>query len=179
MTGSTRLRNPCLSTVIRSLMLNGRFLTVGLLLLLASACGGGGSEQLRLDEWAQKYNALCLETISDLKATGIADVETPAELEQSLERAVPIIRKANDEIRALGLPDEEQQGVQRLVDLNKRSQQLLEQVLDALQADDLERARQSFATFDGVNTEISAIEHDIGAEECSQGGKDSSEPQQV
>ena len=79
-----------------------------LALLLAAGCGtgGGGGKRLTRDQYAAKADAICAKYKQQLKVP--EGVSSMSELVASVDKGLPVLAKALDEIRKLKPPADEQ-----------------------------------------------------------------------
>jgi hypothetical protein len=149
-------------------------LLVVVVLLLTACSGRGDLRQIPLAEWAERYDAICLEAQRQLEWLPDREPETPQELADLLESSLPIAEEFEARVDALPEPEREQEAVAQLVELNVQLREQIEALAGALRAtDDVESDRIS-SEIDLLIAEAEEIERAIGAHACANAGSESS-----
>jgi sugar-specific transcriptional regulator TrmB len=111
--------------------------------LLAAGCGG--SSRLSRSEFVQRANAVC--TKYEQKVTRAMAGINPGDQTQlagAIDKALPVIREGNDELRALKPPEDLQQRFDRWLRIADDEVAAATQLRDGLKKDDTKAVRSAF-----------------------------------
>ena len=137
---------------------------MGLLVLLATACGGGGDAHLSKDEFQTQANAICAKYEEQLKAIG-----PPASIEaipDVVDQALAILNKEIDEIGALNPPEELQSNFDKLLAATERTKAAADDLATAAKACDQAAVQQALDDGNGASKEADDLAGDLGLDEC-------------
>lgn len=137
---------------------------MGLLVLLATACGGGGDAHLSKDEFQTQANAICAKYEKQLKAIG-----PPASIEaipDVVDQALAILNKEIDEIGALNPPEELQSNFDKLLAATERTKAAADDLATAAKAGDQAAVQQALDDGNAASKEADDLAGDLGLDEC-------------
>ena len=137
---------------------------MGLLVLLATACGGGGDAHLSKDEFQTQANAICAKYEEQLKAIG-----PPASIEaipDVVDQALAILNKEIDEIGALNPPEELQSNFDKLLAATERTKAAADDLATAAKAGDQAAVQQALDDGNAASKEADDLACDLGLDEC-------------
>lgn len=137
---------------------------MGLLVLLATACGGGGDAHLSKDEFQTQANAICAKYEEQLKAIG-----PPASIEaipDVVDQALAILNKEIDEIGALNPPEELQSNFDKLLAATERTKAAADDLATAAKAGDQAAVQQALDDGNAASKEADDLAGDLGLDEC-------------
>jgi hypothetical protein len=133
---------------------------------LATGCGGG-SRRLSKAEYAKRADAICTKYNAKLKAlarpTGIS------ELPAYVDRALPLARKGDDELRALKPPKNEERTAKEWLDQNDSVVGSMERLRDAAKKGDRVGIQTALNEATATNRTANGLAHRLGLEVCAQG----------
>ena len=133
---------------------------------LAAGCGGGGG-RLSKDEYAKRADAICTKYNAKLKAlarpTGIS------ELPAYVDRALPLARKGDDELRGLKPPKDEEQTAKEWLDQNDSVVGSMERLRDAAQKGDRAGIQTALNEATSANRTANRLARRLGLSVCAQG----------
>ena len=111
---------------------------------IAAGCGGTTTDAARLSgaEYASKADAICREYY---RQTDAIDAATFADLAPALDKVLPILDKALDEVRGLQPPESEQATVDEWLRLSDRVRDDMEEMRNRAAAKDEEGAKAADA----------------------------------
>jgi hypothetical protein len=117
----------------------GKGMLLVLALAIAAGCGGTITDAPRLSraEYASKADAICREYY---RQTDPIDAATFSEVAPALDKLLPILDKALDEVRGLQPPESEQATVDEWLRLSDRVRDDLEEMRNRARANDEEGA---------------------------------------
>jgi hypothetical protein len=141
----------------------------GLALLIAGLVAGcgGGSGRLSKAEYAKQADAICTKYNTKLKAlarpTGIS------ELPAYVDRALPLARKGDDELRALEPPKDEEQTAKEWLDQNDSVVGSMERLRDAAKKGDRAGIQTALNEATSANHTANGLARQLGLNVCAQG----------
>src|ERR671932_1059738 len=104
-----------------------------LITVLVAGCGGG-SGRLSKDEYAKRADAICTKYNAKLKA--LTRPTSISALPDYVDKALPLARKGDDELRALKPPEDEEQTAKEWLDQNDSVVGSMERLPDAAEKGD-------------------------------------------
>jgi len=132
---------------------------------LAAGCGGGG--RLSKAEYAKRADAICTKYNAKLKAvarpTGISGL--PA----YVDRALPLARKGDDELRALRPPKDEEKTAKEWLDQNDSVVGSMERLRDAAKKGDRAGIQTALNEASAANRTANGLARRLGLSVCAQG----------
>jgi len=133
---------------------------------LAAGCGGGGG-RLSKAEYAKRADAICTKYNAKLKAvarpTGISGL--PA----YVDRALPLARKGDDELRALRPPKDEEKTAKEWLDQNDSVVGSMERLRDAAKKSDRAGIQTALNEASAANRTANGLARRLGLSVCAQG----------
>jgi hypothetical protein len=133
---------------------------------LAAGCGGG-SGRLSKEEYVKQADAICTKYNAKLKAlprpTGISAL--PA----YVDRALPLARKGDDELRALEPPKDEEQTAKEWLDQNDSVVGSMERLRDAAKKGDRAGIQTALNEATSANQSANRLARQLGLTVCAQG----------
>jgi hypothetical protein len=134
--------------------------------LLVAGCGGSGG-RLSKEEYAKRADAVCTKYNAKLKAlarpTGIS------ELPAYVDKALPLARKGDDELRALKPPKDEEQTAKEWLDQNDSVVGSMERLRDAAKKGDRARIQTALNEATSANQAANRLARRLGLTVCAQG----------
>jgi len=140
-------------------------LAVGAGLLLAGCGGGDGGAALPKDEWVQRVNAMCREQLEKW-----TDIEEPTSLGEALgyfDELLADSRAYSEAFEELGPPAGDERRYREALEQDKRGVELLEDVVEALRAQDGPRLQRLIEELDALGAEGAALARELGADDCA------------
>lgn len=138
-------------------------------LLLASACGGGGGNELSAAELRTQADQICKDGEADL-----AEVGEPDSLEglgPYLEKAIPIFSEQTDKLDELEPPAELEAEWDRAMELNRKSLDIAEEAQQAAESKDQRKFQDAIERGQKNEAELDRLSRKLGLKVC---GDDSS-----
>jgi hypothetical protein len=133
---------------------------------VAAGCGGG-SGRLSNAEYAKRADAICTKYNAKLKAlarpTGIN------ELPAYVDRALPLARKGDDELRALKPPKVEEQTAKEWLEQNDSVVGSMARLRDAAKKGDRAGIQTALNEATAANRTANGLARRLGLEVCAQG----------
>jgi hypothetical protein len=133
---------------------------------LAAGCGGGGG-RLSKDEYAKRADAICTKYNAKLKAlarpTGIG------ELPAYVDKALPLARKGDEELRGLKPPKDEEQTAKEWLDQNDSVVGSMERLRDAAKKGDRAGIQTALNEATSANRTANGLARQLGLKVCAQG----------
>jgi hypothetical protein len=141
-----------------------RWAAFALFLLLVAGCGGGG--RLSKQDYGKRADAICARYNGKIRALG-----RPRSLEALpayVDRALPVARKGNEELRGLKAPKSEEKTAREWLDQNAAVIAAMERLRDAAKRGN--RAGVQFALADGgtANRAATKLARELGLQRCAQ-----------
>jgi hypothetical protein len=133
----------------------------------ALATGCGGSSRLSKAEYAKQADAICTRYNAKLKAlarpTGISELPT------YVDKALPLARKGDDELRALKPPKDEEQTAKEWLDQNDSVVGSMERLRDAAKKGDRAGIQTALNEATAANRTANGLARRLGLNVCAQG----------
>jgi hypothetical protein len=143
-----------------------RFALAFAVVVLAAGCGGG-SGRLSKADYAKQADAICTKYNAKLKAlarpTGVAGL--PA----YVDKALPLARKGDDELRALKPPKDEEQTAKEWLDQNDSVVGSMERLRDAAKKSDRAGIQTALNEATSANRTANGLARRLGLDVCAQG----------
>jgi hypothetical protein len=143
-------------------------LAVALAVPALAACGGGDSAssggRLTLEEYVAAADAICAEADAEIEA-----LEDPASAQDAadyLPRAKEIAERQLERLRELVPPEEIEARIDEALDLLQQQIDLADELLDAIESEDLDRFQELVDEGEAKNERADEIAREIGLEEC-------------
>src|SRR5919202_5386925 len=133
---------------------------------LAAGCGGG-SGRLSKDEYAKRADAICTKYNAKLKA--LARPTSISALPAYVDRALPLARKGDDELRALKPPKDEEQTAKEWLDQNDSVVGPVERLRDAAKKGDRAGIQAALDEASSANQTANRLARKLGLGVCAQG----------
>ncbi len=112
--------------------------------LLVAGCGGGDA-RLSRSEFVQQANAICIKYEQKVtRAMAGVNPGDQSQLAAAIDKALPVIRAGNDELRALAPPRELQQRFDRWMKIAADEVAAATQLRDALKTNNSKAAQSAF-----------------------------------
>jgi hypothetical protein len=133
---------------------------------LAVGCGGG-SGRLSKAEYAKRADAICTKYNAELKAlarpTGIS------QLPAYVDKALPLARKGDDELRALKPPKDEEKTAKEWLEQNDSVVGSMARLRDAAKKGDRTGIQTALNEATAANRTANGLARRLGLEVCAQG----------
>jgi len=138
----------------------------GVLVLLATACGGGGSDGDRLskEEFQSRANAICDKYQQQLQALG-----TPSSLDEIpdlVDQALAILNKEIDEVAALNPPEEMQGTFDQLIAASNKTKAAADDLSTAAKAGDQAAVEKALDAGNAASDEADRLAGELGLDSC-------------
>jgi hypothetical protein len=133
---------------------------------LAAGCGGGGG-RLSKDEYAKRADAICTKYNAKLKA--LARPTRISDLPAYVDRALPLARKGDDELRGLKPPKDEEQTAKEWLDQNDSVVGSMERLRDAAKKGDRAGIQTALNEATSANRTANRLARRLGLSVCAQG----------
>lgn len=133
---------------------------------------GGGGDPPAGGQFAAQANAICLEAKEQIVAVQRRTPDEPEDLRGGLEQLGAVLQDASDRLAELERPDGD--AAERYVeDLARRTEQtpaLIDTIVDAVEADDVEAVEQATGRLDALAArgETADLARRLGATECAE-----------
>ena len=138
---------------------------VGLLVLLATACGGdSSSERLSKEEFQSQANAICAKYQGQLKA-----LDTPTslgEIPELVDQALAILNKEIDEVSRLNPPEELQGQFDAMLAEAENTKQAADDLSAAAKAGDAGAVQEALDAGNTASDKADQIATELGLESC-------------
>jgi hypothetical protein len=144
-------------------------LSAGVVVLLATGCGGGGesvSVVLTKAEWIDRVDAVCAEANAEIRELG--EPENAEELASLAEQAARINEEALDTWRALQAPPDVEELAARATEITQEEIDVLQEISSAAADRDQQRVERLLAEIEPLDEEAAEIAHAIGLQVCGQ-----------
>jgi hypothetical protein len=141
------------------------------LALVAGGCGGDGGKRLTKREFVRQASAVCARYEQRVQSalSGVRPGDQ-RRLAQSITKALPVIRKGNDELRELRPPTELQDRFDRWLRIADDEVETVEDLRDALRDNDGTAARKAFAELQEKSREQDRLSaQELGLTRCASG----------
>jgi hypothetical protein len=147
-----------------------RWLSIPLLALAFAGCGGNGGGgdggELSAEEFRQQADAICADY--DQRIEDLGQPESLAQLNEFIDRAIPIIEEGFAKLRELDPPEELQADWDRAMELNEENLELTRELRDASEAEDQERVQEILAQAGENEQETDRLARELGLARCGE-----------
>jgi len=133
---------------------------------LVAGCGGG-SHRLSKAEYAKQADAICTKYNAKLKA--LARPTSISALPAYVDKALPLARKGDDELRALEPPKDEEQSAKEWLDQNDSVVGSMERLRDAAKKGDRAGIQTALNEASSANQTANRLARSLGLRVCAQG----------
>jgi hypothetical protein len=133
---------------------------------LVAGCGGG-SLRLSKAEYAKQADAICTKYNAKLKA--LARPTSISALPAYVDKALPLARKGDDELRALEPPKDEEQSAKEWLDQNDSVVGSMERLRDAAKKGDRAGIQTALNEASSANQTANRLARSLGLRVCAQG----------
>jgi hypothetical protein len=138
---------------------------VGVLVLLTTGCGGGGSDaRLTREEFESQANAICAKYEKQLDALG-----TPASIEEIpdlVDQALAILNKEIDEIAALNPPADVQTEFDALIEASNNTKAAADDLSQAAKDGDQAAVQKALDEGSAASDKADQIATELGLDSC-------------
>jgi hypothetical protein len=128
---------------------------------------GGGSGRLSKAEYAKQADAICTKYNAKLKA--LARPTSISALPAYVDKALPLARKGDDELRALEPPKDEEQSAKEWLDQNDSVVGSMERLRDAAKKGDRAGIQTALNEASSANQTANRLARSLGLRVCAQG----------
>ena len=143
-----------------------RALLALLVVLLAAGCGGG-SGRLSKAEYAKRADAICTKYNAKIRALGRPTAISG--LPAYVDKALPLARKGDDELRSLKPPKDEEQKAKEWLDQNDSVVGSMERLRDAAKKGDRAGIQTALNEASSANRTANGLARRLGLRVCAQG----------
>ena len=140
---------------------------LGLVVLLAAGCGGGGGGRLSKAEYSKKADAICTKYNAKIRALGRPT--SIGGLPAYVDKALPLARKGDEELRALEPPEDEEQTAKEWLDQNDSVVGSMERLRDAAKKGDRAGIQTALTEASSANQTANRLARKLGLGVCAQG----------
>lgn len=133
---------------------------------LVAGCGGG-SGRLSKAEYSKRADAICTKYNAKLKA--LARPTSISALPAYVDKALPLARKGDDELRALEPPKDEEQSAKEWLDQNDSVVGSMERLRDAAKKGDRAGIQTALNEASSANQTANRLARSLGLRVCAQG----------
>jgi hypothetical protein len=137
----------------------------GVLVLLATGCGGGGGERLSKEDFQSQANAICGKYQKQLNALG-----SPTSLDEIpalVDQALAILNKEIDEISALKPPEELQSQFDQLLQASDNTKKAAADLSTAAKAGDQAAVQKALQEGNAASTQADKFAAQLGLDSCN------------
>jgi hypothetical protein len=137
---------------------------VGVLLLLATGCGGSGGGRLSKEDFQSQANAVCAKYQKQLDALG-----TPTSLDEIpalVQQALGILNKEIDEVAALNPPEELQSQFDALIAETNKTKQAATDLSDAAKSGDQAAVQKALDEGNAASDKADQLAGQLGLDSC-------------
>jgi vacuolar-type H+-ATPase subunit E/Vma4 len=139
---------------------------VGLLVVLATACGGGGSgDRLSEEEFQSQANAICAKYHKQLQA--LDNPTSLQEIPEVVDQALEILNKEIDEVSALTPPEELQSQFDAMLAAADKTKQAADDLSAAAKAGDAAAVQKALDAGKAASDEADDIATELGLDSCT------------
>ena len=132
---------------------------------LAAGCGGSG--RLSKADYVKQADAICTKYNAKLKA--LARPTSISALPAYVDKALPLARKGDDELRALEPPKDEEQSAKEWLDQNDSVVGSMERLRDAAKKGDRAGIQTALNEASSANQTANRLARQLGLRVCAQG----------
>ena len=133
---------------------------------LAAGCGGG-SGRLSKEEYAKHADAICTKYNAKLKA--LSRPTSIGALPDYVDKALPLARKGDEELRALKPPKDEEQTAKEWLDQNDSVVGSMERLRDAAKKGDRAGIQTALNEATSANRTANGLARQLGLKVCARG----------
>jgi hypothetical protein len=144
-----------------------RRFALAFVVVLAVVAGCGGSSRLSKAEYAKRADAICTKYNAKLKA--LSRPTSIGGLPAYVDKALPLARKGDDELRALKPPKDEQQTTKEWLDQNDSVVGSMERLRDAAKKGDRAGIQTALNEASSANRTANGLARRLGLRVCAQG----------
>jgi len=144
-----------------------RRFALAFVVVLAVVAGCGGSSRLSKAEYAKRADAICTKYNAKLKA--LARPTNISALPDYVDKALPLARKGDDELRALKPPKDEEQTAKEWLDQNDSVVGSMERLRDAAKKGDRAGIQTALNEATSANRTANGLARRLGLRVCAQG----------
>jgi hypothetical protein len=137
---------------------------VGVLVLLATGCGGSGGGRLSKEDFQSQANAVCAKYQKQLDALG-----TPTSLDEIpalVQQALGILNKEIDEVAALNPPEELQSQFDALIAETNKTKQAATDLSDAAKSGDQAAVQKALDEGNAASDKADQLAGQLGLDSC-------------
>jgi hypothetical protein len=138
--------------------------TAAAILALAACGGSGGGSSPTPAEFRQQADAICKKYEQQLDALG--SPTSMGDLEEFVDKAVPIIEAGNGELKDLQPPGEFSDEWARVLALQAKNLQTTKDLRDAIHASDEAKAQELMTRLGASGDESNRLARQMGLEQC-------------
>ena len=144
-----------------------RRFALAFVVVLAVVAGCGGSSRLSKAEYAKRADAICTKYNAKLKA--LARPTNISALPDYVDKALPLARKGDDELRALKPPKDEEQTAKEWLDQSDSVVGSMERLRDAAKKGDRAGIQTALNEASSANRTANGLARRLGLRVCAQG----------
>lgn len=144
-----------------------RLLTLLLLLVFASACGGGNPGELSRSEYTERANASCVK--AEKTIAGLGDFANFKELEREMKIGGDALRESAQELRELQPPAKLIPNHKRLIRLTEETAELADRLSVAAGKNDQVEMQTQAERADKLTVATNEVSRQLGLLECVAG----------
>jgi hypothetical protein len=141
---------------------------VGVLIMLATACGGGSDTRLSKAEFQSQANAICAKYQKQLNA-----IDEPTSLDEVpdlVDQALVILNKEIDEVAALNPPEELQGDFDKMIAASNKTKAAADDLSAAAKSGDQAAVQKALEEGNAASDEADQLAGNLGLSECNAGG---------
>jgi hypothetical protein len=143
-----------------------RRLVLAFVVLLAVGCGGSGGRLSKAD-YAKKADAICKSY--DAKIRAVSRPLSVTDLPGYVDRALPVARKGNEELRALKAPKAEEKAAKEWIDQNNAVVAAMERLRDAAKKGDRAGIQVALSEATAANRAANGLARRLALRDCAKG----------
>lgn len=143
-----------------------RRLVLAFVVLLAVGCGGNGGRLSKAD-YAKRADAICKSYNAKLRA--VSRPHSVKDLPGYVDRALPVARKGNAELRALKAPKDEEKTAKEWVDQNNAVVAAMERLRDAAKKGDRAGIQVALSEATAANGAANGLARRLALRDCAKG----------
>jgi hypothetical protein len=138
----------------------------GVLVLLATACGGGGGSSARLskEDFQSQANTICAKYQKQLDALGTP--ESLDEIPDLVDQALVILNKEVDEISELNPPEELQADFDKMIAASDRTKAAADDLSAAAKEGDQAAVQKALEKGNAASSEADQLAGTLGLDSC-------------
>ena len=144
-----------------------RRFALAFVVVLAVVAGCGGSSRLSKAEYAKRADAICTKYNAKIQALGRPTAVSG--LPAYVDKALPLARKGDDELRALKPPKDEAQTAKEWLDQNDSVVGSMERLRDAAKKGDRAGIQTALNEASSANRTANGLARRLGLRVCAQG----------